>query len=218
MQINLTEGLKEKYPVSIFGNLIIRDVPNRKRDETLEERKRSLENEIKENYADVDKDSMIRYYNTYFKMWKKTYPIEYQINTVKGGGKFPQVSVVVDCMFLAELKNRILTSGHDLDEIKGDLTFDISQGGEQYLKLNGQKQVLKKNDVVLKDNKGILASILFGPARRTSISLKTKNALFFAWCPYTIDEEIIRSHLNQIFLNLSSVFEIVMSEIQLTRP
>ncbi len=218
MQINLTESLKEKYPVSIFGNLIIRDVPNRKRDETLEERKRSLEREIKEKYADVDKDEMIHYYNTYFKMWKKTYPIEYQINTVKSGGKFPQVSVVVDCMFIAELKNRILTSGHDLDEIKGDLTFDISRGGEQYLKLNGQKQELKRNDVILKDNEGILASILYGPARRTSISLKTKNALFFAWSPYAMDKEIIRSHLNEISQNLNSVFESITTEIQLIRP
>ncbi len=218
MQINITDRLKEKYPVSIFGNLIIRDVSNRKRNETLEDRKRSLEREIREKYVEVDKDTMIHYYNTYFKMWRKTYPIGYQINTVKSGGKFPQVSVLVDCMFIAELKNRILTSGHDLDEIKGDLTFDVSQGGEQYLKLNGQKQELKKKDVVLLDNEGILASILYGPARRTSISLKTKNALFFAWCPYTIDEEIIRSHLNEIFLNLNSVFESVTSEIQLTRP
>jgi DNA/RNA-binding domain of Phe-tRNA-synthetase-like protein len=177
-----------------------------------------LEREIREKYAEVDKDNMIHYYNTYFKMWRKTYPIAYQINTVKSGGKFPQVSVVVDCMFIAELKNRILTSGHDLDEIKGDLTFDISRGGEQYLKLNGQNQVLKMNDVVLKDNKGILASILYGPARRTSISLKTKNALFFAWCPYTLDDEIIRSHLNEIFLNLNHAFEFITSEIQLTRP
>ncbi|PWI46283.1 hypothetical protein CEE45_17605 [Candidatus Heimdallarchaeota archaeon B3_Heim] len=218
MQISLTENLKEKYPVSIFGNLIIRGVPNRKRNETLEKRKQSLEREIRENYADVDKDTMIQYYNTYFEIWKKTYPIEYQINTVKRGGKFPKVSVLVDCMFIAELKSRILTSGHDLDEINGDLSFDVSQGGEQYLKINGQKQELKKNDVILTDNEGILASILYGPARRTSISIKTKNALFFAWCPYSLDEEIIRSHLNEIFLNLNGVFESITSESQLIRP
>ena len=218
MQVNTTESLKEMYPDSIFGNLIIRGVPNRKRNEFLEERKRTLEREIKEKYAEVDKDNIIHYYNTYFKLWKKTYPIVYQIKTVKSGGKFPQVSVIVDCMFIAELKNRILTSGHDLVEIKGDLTFDISQGGEQYLKIDGRKQELKKNDIVLKDNEGILASILYGPARRTSISLKTKNALFFAWCPYSMDEEIIMSHLNEIFQNLNSVFESIISEIQLTRP
>ena len=218
MRVNTTESLKEIYPDSIFGNLIIRDVPNRKRNEFLEERKRTLEREIKEKYAEVDKDVIIHYYNTYFKLWKKSYPIEYQIKTVKSGGRFPQVSVIVDCMFIAELKNRILTSGHDLDEIKGDLTFDISQGGEQYLKIDGRKQELKKNDIVLKDNEGILASILYGPARRTSISQKTKNSLFFAWCPYTMDENIILRHLNDIIQNFNDIFESINSEIQLTRP
>jgi len=117
-------------------------------------------------------------------------------------------------MFLAELKNRILTSGHDLDRIQGDLTFDISEGGELYLKLNGQEQELKKNDVVLKDSKGILASILYGPARRTSITHETKNVVYFAWCPYAMDEVIIRGHLNEILLNLKSVFESLTSEIK----
>ena len=110
------------------------------------------------------------------------------------------------------------SSGHDLDDIKGDLTFDVSQGGEQYLKIDGRKQELKKNDIVLKDNEGILASILYGPARRTSISQKSKNSLFFAWCPYTMDENIILRHLNDIVQNFNDIFESINSEIQLTRP
>ncbi|MFX0126437.1 MAG: hypothetical protein ACFFAE_22660, partial [Candidatus Hodarchaeota archaeon] len=140
MQINLTQALKEKFPNSMFGSLIIRNIPNRKGHETLERQKRDLENKIREANLVMDKDKMIKYYDTYFKMWKKTYPIEYQINTIKSGRKFPKVSVLVDCMFLAEIKDRILTSGHDLDEIQGDLNFDISEDGEKYLKLNGQEQ------------------------------------------------------------------------------
>ncbi|MHA2109724.1 MAG: phenylalanine--tRNA ligase beta subunit-related protein [Candidatus Hodarchaeales archaeon] len=218
MQINLTEGLKEKYPDSSFGNIIIGNIPNEKGNKSLEERKRNLEREIRENFAEVDKDPIIQYYNAYFKLWNKTYPIEYQINTVKSGGQFPQVSVLVDCMFLAELKSRILTSGHNLDEIKGDLTFDISSGGEIYLKINGKEQKLKKNDVILKDEEGILASILYGPARRTSISPTTKNALYFAWCPYAMDEKSIKNHLNEIFLNLNSIYTSIRLDIQFTRP
>jgi len=42
-------------------------------------------------------------------------------------------------MFLAELKNRILTSGHDLDKIEGGLFFDVSDERERYLKLNGKE-------------------------------------------------------------------------------
>ncbi len=37
---------------------------------------------------------------------------------------------------MAELKNRILTSGHDLDAIKGKLVYDLADEGETYLNGN----------------------------------------------------------------------------------
>ncbi|MFX1561591.1 MAG: phenylalanine--tRNA ligase beta subunit-related protein [Promethearchaeota archaeon] len=218
MQTILTSDLREKYPESVFGSLVIRDVPNFKKHEVLEERKRTLELRIRESFEDVDVDNMIQYYTTYFKLWEKVYPIKYQITSIKKGGQFPQVSVLVDSMFLAELNNRILTSGHDLDEIRGDLQFDVSKGGERYLKINGQEQELKKDDIILNDEEGILASIIYGPARRTTISPKTKNALYHAWCPYLIDDESVFNHLNDISSNLDGVFDMVKSKIQLFHP
>ncbi|MFX0150282.1 MAG: phenylalanine--tRNA ligase beta subunit-related protein [Candidatus Hodarchaeota archaeon] len=217
MQIEITPDLRKAYPDSIFGYLIVKNVPNSRMHKALEERKRDLEKWIRDTLGEVDKDDIIQKYDTYFKMWNKTYPIEYQINTIKGGGNFPQVSVLVDNMFIAELKSRILTSGHDLDEIQGDLTFDISRGTEQYQKINGQEQKLKKNDVILEDHEGILACILYGPARRTSITLKTKNALYFAWCPYATDEGLIKAHLNEILKNMKHLYGSISSEYQLIR-
>jgi len=215
MKIVLTPELKTYYPEAVFGSLIVRDVPNRKKHEVLEERKRGLEREIREVYVDVEEDYTIQSYNAFFKRWGKTYPIEFQIKTVKGGGRFPQVSVLVDSMFMAELKNRILTSGHDLDAIQGDLSFDVSEGRERYLKLNGKEQETKKNDVILRDEEGILASVLYGPARRTSITPETRNALYFAWCPYGMDGCAITSHLNDIYSNLGVVFESVTPEMRI---
>lgn len=217
MQIAITPDLKKLYPEAIFGSLIVRKIPNRKIHKALEERKRSSERQIKEEQGEVKLDRMVQMFNSYFKMWNKTYPIEYQINTIKRGGRFPQVSVLVDSMFVAELNSRILTSGHDLDEIRGNLTFDISSGGERYLKINGQEQELKKNDVILSDSEGLLACILYGPARRTSMTLKTKNVLYFAWCPYRMDERLITAHLNEIHDNLHCVFGSMPSKIELIR-
>ena len=102
------------------------------------------------------------------------------------------------------------TIGHDLDAVQGDLFFDVSEGGERYLKL-------KKNDVILKDEEGILASVLYGPARRTSITPETRNALYLAWYPYGRDGELITVHLKDILSNLILVFGPVTSEIQIHR-
>jgi len=217
MRIELTQELKVSYLDAVFGSLTVRNVSNTKKHEALEERKRDLEKRIKEAHAEIEEDSTIRSYNAYFRRWGETYPIEYQIKTIKRGGKFPIVSVLVDSMFLAELKNRYLTSGHDLDTIHGDLTFDVSKGGEQYLKLNGKEQELKENDVILMDEEGVLASILYGPARRASITSETRNGLYLVWCPYGIKGELITAHLNDILSNLRVVFGTVASELHIHR-
>jgi len=215
MEIELEPELKTKYPEAVFASMIVMNVPNCKKNEVLEERKRKAEMELKR--MDVERDSVLQSYNAYFNKWGKTYPIEFQINTIRRGGKLPQVSVLVDSMFVAELKNGILTSGHDLDAIKGDLVFDVSEGGERYLMLNGKEQELKENDIILKDEEGILASVLYGPARRTSITSDTRNVLCFAWCPYRMDDRLITAHLNDILSNLRIVFESATSEIQIHR-
>jgi DNA/RNA-binding domain of Phe-tRNA-synthetase-like protein len=97
------------------------------------------------------------------------------------------------------------------------LIFDVSEGGERYLMLNGKEQELKENDIILKDEEGILASVLYGPARRTSITSDTRNVLYFAWCPYGMDDWLITAHLNDILSNLHIVFESATSETQIHR-
>jgi DNA/RNA-binding domain of Phe-tRNA-synthetase-like protein len=211
-KVTLTSELKAAYPDSIFGSLVVENVENIKKDERLENLKRELENTIR---LSSDEDSVMKSYDIYFKKWGKTYPIEFQIKTIKKGGSLPQVSLLVDSMFLAELKNKILTSGHDLDSLKESLFFDVSKGGEEYIKLNGEKQVLKENDIILRDDEGVLASVLYGPARRTSISPSTRNALYFAWCPYSVSEDAISSHLNDILSNICKVLGTTNSKIQI---
>jgi DNA/RNA-binding domain of Phe-tRNA-synthetase-like protein len=218
MKITLSPDLRKRYPKALFGSITIREVPNKKKHEALEIRKRKLEQKIRESTKETKCFEMIQYYDSYFKAWKKTYtyPIEYQLNTIKNGRKLPQVSVLVDSMFIAELNTMILTSGHDLDTIQGNLTFDVSEGDEQYLKINGKEQDIKKGDILLKDEEGILSCILHGPAKRTTITLKTKNALYFTWCPKTISEELVKSHLSEILKNINAVFTNAKSEVRLT--
>ncbi|MCK4583233.1 hypothetical protein KAU18_07945, partial [Candidatus Bathyarchaeota archaeon] len=115
----------------------------------------------------------------------------------------------------AELGNRILTSGHDQEAIKGDPVFDLADEGEPYTKLNGEEQSLKKNDVVLRDDEGVLASVLYGPARRTSIAPDTQNPLYFAWCPNGAEEEAVDKHLTDIVEHLETVFGDVDHDAQI---
>ena len=118
----------------------------------IDQAKRLKEKKIRETYPDPEEDPIAQSYAGYFDKWGKTYPIEFQINSIKKGRTFPQVSTHVDCMFMAELENRILTSGHDRDMIQGRLVYDLADDGEEYVKLNGKKQVLVKNVILVEKN------------------------------------------------------------------
>jgi DNA/RNA-binding domain of Phe-tRNA-synthetase-like protein len=198
MEFNVRPEVKIFYPTATFGSLTINNQQNMKKHPSIEQAKRLIEKKIRETYPATEKDPIVQRYAGYFDKWGKTYPIEFQINSIKKGRTFPQVSIHVDCMFMAELDNRILTSGHDRDMILGRPVYDLADEGEEYVKLNGKKQVLLKNDVILKDDEGVLASVLFGPAVRTSIKMETVNPVYFAWCPVGIDYEMVDEHLSTI--------------------
>ncbi len=212
MEFKVKPEVKILYPAAHFGGITIQDQQNQKKHTDLEQAKRLLEKNIRENYPDPKEDPVVQCYADYYKKWEKTYPIVFQINSIKKGRTFPQVSTYVDSMFLAELEDRILTSGHDRDTIQGELVYDLADEGEEYIKLNGEKQVLVKNDIVLRDTDGVLASILFGPAARTAIKNDTANPLYFAWCPMGITPETVEKHLTTIKKYLGIVYGEFQSE------
>jgi len=198
MEFSVRPEVKIFYPTAIFGCLTINNQRNLKEHPGIEQAKRLIEKKIRETYPPPKEDPIIQRYAAYFDRWGKTYPIEFQIDSIKKGRTFPQVSTHVDIMFMAELENRILTSGHDGDTIQGRPVYDLADQGQEYVKINGKKQALQKNDVILKDDEGILASILFGPSARTSIKMETVNPLYLAWCPANIDHETVDKHLSTI--------------------
>lgn len=212
MDFKVKPEVKILYPSAHFGGITVHNLQNQRKHSDLEQAKRNLEANIRENYPEPKEDHIVLHYVDYYSRWEKTYPIIFQINSIKKGRTFPQVSTYVDSMFLAELEDRILTSGHDRDTIQGELIYDLADDGEEYVKLNNEKQVLVKNDVVLRDDEGILASILFGPAARTSITKDTVNPLYLAWCPIGIESTVVDNHLSNIAKYLGIVYGELESE------
>ena len=211
--ITVNKNVINKYSLAIFGSLIVKNVVNKKQDPKLNERKKNLQKELENNYKNPNEDEVLQSYVKYFKKWNKSYPIEYQIKSVQKGKNLPNVSVLVDSMFHAELQNRILTSGHNLDEIAGNLEFNLSTGQEQYIKIDGNAQQLKQEYILLHDEKDILANMIYGPAKRSTIKLQTKKAQYIAWCPDGIHENKVKKHLEDLLSNLELVFGAVDAEI-----
>jgi len=108
------------------------------------------------------------------------------------------VAPLVETMFMAELKNLLLTAGHDMDVIRLPIRVDLSQGNERYTLLNGQEKELAPGDMMLVDGSGIISGIVYGPDKRTQITQNTKNVLFVVYAPPGINEGLLEQHLQDI--------------------
>jgi DNA/RNA-binding domain of Phe-tRNA-synthetase-like protein len=101
-------------------------------------------------------------------------------------------------MFMAELKNQLLTAGHDFNVLQQPLRLDVANGSENYAMLNGREQLLKAGDMFVADQQGVISSIIYGPDRRTPITADTRSVLFVVYAPVGIGRERVEAHLGDI--------------------
>jgi DNA/RNA-binding domain of Phe-tRNA-synthetase-like protein len=196
------------YPDAHAGVLVMHDVANPPSHEELEKHKAALEQDLRSRYADQDRAALgqlpvLQAYAAYYRRFKKTYHVHLQLESIIFKDKsIPSVAALVEAMFMAEIKNLLLTAGHDGDTLQLPMTLDVAQGDERYTLLRGQEQVLKAGDMFIRDSKGIISSIVYGPDQRTAINAQTRNVIFTVYAPVGIAEEIVLNHLQDLKQNV----------------
>ena len=204
----VSEAWKRAYPGAAVGVLAMRKVVNPESHAALDKRKEELENQLRARFSDYDRAGLkalptIQAYNAYYKRYKKTYHVQLQLESVVFKGKpIPRMAALVEAMFMAELKNLLLTAGHDLEAIQMPVKLDVAQGDERYIRLNGQEQRLKPGDMMIADAQGVISCVLYGPDRRTRITPETRQVLFTVYAPAGIGEQAVYEHLQDIQANV----------------
>ncbi len=200
--LNVTDDWKKAFPGAYAGVLSIGGVINPDHHPELDAVKRKLEDDLRTKFndpAEIKALQQIKAYTAYYKRFKKTYHVQHQLDSIAFRGKsIPKVAALVEAMFIAELKNMLLTAGHDRDSIKGRITLHVSKGTEKYIRMNGQEQELKPGDMMIADEQSVISNIIYGPDRRTMITPQTRNALFTVYGAPGIGEPEIRKHLEEI--------------------
>ena len=200
----LTLAWKSAFPEAHVGVLVMRDVSNPAHHPELEKRKTELEEHIRSQFSGQDRAAMsshpiLQAYNAYYKRFKKSYHVQLQLESIAWKGKsIPSVSALVEAMFMAEMKNMLLTAGHDLDTLHLPLILDVSKGTESYTLMRSEEQILKVGDMFISDQKGIISSIIYGPDQRTQITAETRNVVFTVYAPTGIQEQAVERHLEDI--------------------
>lgn len=196
-----SETWKSAYPGAFVGVLAMANVTNPATCPPLDASKEELEAQLRAEFssqtrAQLRSHPLLQPYTEYYRRFDKSYHVQLQLESIVFKGKpIPRVAALVEAMFMAELRNLLLTAGHDLDMVEGDLGLDVAIGSETYTTLGGQEQTLKQGDMFIHDGQGVLSSVLYGPDRRTRIRPETTRLLFTVYAPVGIPEGRIRDHL-----------------------
>jgi DNA/RNA-binding domain of Phe-tRNA-synthetase-like protein len=149
----------------------------------LAHEKASVESALRAAYASIDRAALkalppMDAYVEYYKKFGYSYHVLGQFTSVAQGKEIPNALLPVTAMFMAELKNMILTAGHDLDKIDGALTIARADGSETYESMGGKTATAVPGDTFVRDRTAIISSVLRGPDRRTAIAPGTDRVLY----------------------------------------
>ncbi len=198
----VSDEWKQAYPDAVVGVLAMRGVTNPENHPALAEKKKELESDLRTLFKDKEELRSIQpivAYRKYYKRFKKSYHVLQQLESVVFKGRsIPSVAAIVEAMFMAELRNMLLTAGHDLDVVKTPATVDVARGDEKYVRINGQEQTLKAGDMMISDSEGVISSIIYGPDNRTRITPETTSVLFTTYGVPGVGEQQMRQHLEGI--------------------
>ena len=208
IEIDVTDRWKKTFPGAHIGMLMLGNVNNTRRPNALDDRKRKLEIHLRKKYAGFSRadllavDSM-QVYRQFYKRFNKTYHVLLQLESVLNKGKsLPSVSPLVDANFAAELETQILSAGHDADRLETPISIDAATGSEELIQMNGSRKTLKPRDMMMRDGRGVVCSVIYGQDQRTPISVDTRRVLYVAYVPAGIDKDGVFAHLETIKHNV----------------
>jgi DNA/RNA-binding domain of Phe-tRNA-synthetase-like protein len=204
--LQITAGWREAHPGACVGLLAVDKVTNPESDDRLEAAKSELEGQLKERYRtreDLLTLEHIQVYRDYYRRFGKTYFVLLQMESVAVKGKpFPREAALVEAMFMAEVKNGLLTAGHDLASLAAPLVLDVAADGEGYTGISGREQATRAGDMLMRDREGIISSVVFGPDFRTRITATTMGSLFVVYAPPGVAAGLVERHLQDILANV----------------
>jgi DNA/RNA-binding domain of Phe-tRNA-synthetase-like protein len=196
---------KAAYLGASAGILVMRGLCNPARHPALEARRLQVEEALRGRFGRMDRAQLVATapldaYSIYFKRFKKTYPVQLQLESIVFKHRhIPNSSALVTAMFTAELKNQLLTAGHDFDSLQLPVTLRVADGTESLTLITGAEQGLKAGDMYMADTAGIISVVIYGPDERTRITPDTRSALFTVYAPPGVDPAAaVQAHLEDI--------------------
>jgi DNA/RNA-binding domain of Phe-tRNA-synthetase-like protein len=204
LAISATAEWRAAHPGAVIGLLELSRVDNSRPSPALDDRKRKTEARLRDRYQGFARPDFLSLpvmaaYVRYYKRFGKTYHVQLQVESIVLKSKsLPNVSPLVDANFVAEVDTLVLTAGHDVDKLHGHVSIDVSREGDELTQMDGVAKVIRAGDMIMRDDKGIRCSILYGQDNRSPISGQTSHVLYVAYAPPDVPAEAVTALLRAI--------------------
>jgi DNA/RNA-binding domain of Phe-tRNA-synthetase-like protein len=181
--MNFSPDILQTFPGIGVAEGVVRSVSILTENPALEMLKQKVIAELQDRYTleTVKNDPVFRVYRDFF--WKvgvdptKTRPAsEALVRRALMKGTLPHISTVVDAYNLASARSGIPIAAFDADLLSGGLTMRFAAEGEFFQGIGMQKQILlHPNQVILTDERKILAIYPYRDADSTRVTMDTRN-------------------------------------------
>lgn len=184
-----TDAWREAFPGAVAALVAIHGLENPATTGDLDRAKRSLEVDLRERWlgktrAGVRAEPVLAAYDRYYKRFGQNYHVAMQIESIALKNKaIPSRAAIVESMFMAELESGVLAAVHDLDLVSGDVILDVTTGEERYTRYDGVAEACKAGDMAMRDDVGVLTSVIQGPTTLARVSPQTTSAIFCLYAP-----------------------------------
>ncbi|MBU0899177.1 MAG: hypothetical protein KKB03_03670 [Nanoarchaeota archaeon] len=202
MEIRISDELKDSG--LIIGHLVIENLENKKNpNKGMEKLLKSLRNNVKENPDSFLNKDELKAYSEFINsvdsvIESKNVGPNILINLILEKGYLPNISRVVDCMNIISIKSGLTISIWDKDNIKGDIIYKLTEGGERYWPFMGDEVKLLKGELAAFDDEKVLCLVRYRDSKYAPVTLETKNIVVHIQGVKGITKESVEKALNEL--------------------
>lgn len=207
----LSQACAAAYPGACVGLLRMTGVRNPEGDAALDALLDQTAADIGDRYSGLTRTDLVSLpaiaaYVAYYHLFGKTYHVLLQLESVAFKGKPLRArSALVAAMFRAELQTGLLTAGYDADLLVGGLTVDLVTAGDRYTGIGGRPIEAAPGDMCIRDDAGIISSIVYGPDDRSRLRGETRAVVFTTYALAGIPTDAVARHLEAIAMGVRVV-------------
>jgi len=200
----ITDAYRLRFPNLSFGIGTIQDCTYFEKSDSFKLYKRELLRKMRRRTSLAQIEERINLYDQFFKEWDYPCPLPGHFKrTIEMG--FPIVNLYIDTHIIAEMCHGILMAIQDMDRFQGKWRLDLASEGETFQGVSGNMIRCKKEEIVLRDETGIVCSLFQGPDFRTRVDASNKDIVVYVFTAPGVQEEQVSNGI-QLALEILQKF------------